>query len=71
MKAANTEGKYHVRFVMGKLKLAPRPVHTIPSLELCAAVLAVELHELIRDEMDIEVDSVKFFCLFVFFPPTQ
>lgn len=70
MRAANTEGKYHVRFVMGKLKLAPRPVHTIPSLELCAAVLAVELHELIRDEMDIEVDTVKFFFCLFFSPHT-
>lgn len=33
----------------------------IPHLELCAAVLAVELYELISDEMDLEVDTVKFF----------
>lgn len=39
---------------MGKSKLAPRPAHTIPRL-------AVELYELISDEMDLEVDTVKFF----------
>ncbi|XP_063758693.1 uncharacterized protein LOC134877201 [Eleginops maclovinus] len=61
MRATDAEGQYHVGFVMGKSKLAPRPAHTIPRLELCAAVLAVELYELISDEMDVEVDTVKFF----------
>lgn len=61
LRITDTEGQYHVGFVMGKSKLAPRPAHTIPRLELCAAVLAVELYELIRDEIDMEVDAVKFF----------
>ncbi|XP_018098170.2 uncharacterized protein LOC108705944 [Xenopus laevis] len=46
---------------MGKSKLSPKPAHTIPRLELCAAVLAVELYELIRDEIDIDLDAVRFF----------
>lgn len=61
LRATDTEGQYHVGFVMGKSKLAPRPAHTIPRLELCAAVLAVELYELIKDEIDMEVDAVRFF----------
>lgn len=61
LRDADTEGQYHVGFVMGKSKLAPRPAHTIPRLALCAAVLAVELYELISDEMDIEIATVKFF----------
>lgn len=61
LRAADVEGHYHVGFVMGKSKLAPSPAHTVPRMELCAAVLAVELYELIRDEIDIEVDAVKFF----------
>ncbi|XP_028996228.1 uncharacterized protein LOC114849211 isoform X1 [Betta splendens] len=56
----DSEG-HHVGFVMGKSKLAPRPAHTVPRLELCAAVLAVEIFELIRDELDVKVDNVKFF----------
>ncbi|KAJ8335408.1 hypothetical protein SKAU_G00387500 [Synaphobranchus kaupii] len=39
----------------------PGPDHTIPRLELCAAVLAVQMYELIRDEMDIHVDAVSFY----------
>lgn len=46
---------------MGKSRLAPCPAHTIPPLELCAGVLAVERYELIRDEIDAEVEAVKFF----------
>ncbi|XP_035808144.2 uncharacterized protein LOC118470918 [Amphiprion ocellaris] len=61
LRAADTGGQYHVGFVIGKSKLAPRPAHTVPRLELCAAVLAVEVFELIRDEMDIKVSAVKFF----------
>ena len=48
-------------FVMGKAKLAPLPEHTVPRLELCAAVLAVELAELISSEIDMELDDTIFY----------
>ncbi|XP_076849002.1 uncharacterized protein LOC143497110 [Brachyhypopomus gauderio] len=54
-------GQSHVGFIIGKSKLAPRPAHTVPRLELCAAVLAVELGELIAKEMDVDLRAVKFF----------
>ncbi len=47
---------------MGKAKLTPPDEPTIPRLELCAAVLAVEISDLILDEIDFRPDSVKFFC---------
>lgn len=37
LRAINNEGQCYVGFVMGKSKLAPRPAHTVPRLELCAA----------------------------------
>lgn len=46
---------------MGKTKLTPYSAHTIPCLELCAAVLAVDLAELITEESDIEIHGVKFY----------
>lgn len=61
LRALNSEGQWHTGFIMGKSKVSPRPAHTVPRLELCAAVLAVEVYELIRDEMDIEADAVRFF----------
>ena len=61
LRALDFDGKWHVGFVMGKSKLAPYPMHTIPRLELCAAVLAVELAEVIQSEIDIELEAVRFF----------
>lgn len=46
---------------MGKSKLAPFPAHTVPRLELCTAVLAVELMELIREEIDTELYNIHFY----------
>ncbi|MGH0125412.1 UNVERIFIED_CONTAM: hypothetical protein FKN15_068962 [Acipenser sinensis] len=51
----------HTGFIQGKTKLAPRPEHTIPRLELCAAVLAVELAELITSEIDMELNATNFY----------
>lgn len=61
LRTLDMEGHTHVGFVMGKSKLAPRPAHTIPRLELCAAVLAVEMTDLILDEMNIEIHRVTFY----------
>lgn len=61
LRSLDRNGQYSIGFVMGKSKLAPRPAHSIPRLELCAAVLAVEMYELIRDELDMKIDNVKFF----------
>ena len=62
LRAVTKEGCCEVGFVMGKAKLSPQPEPTIPRLELCGAVLAVELAELILDELDHKPDAVKFYC---------
>jgi len=59
LRTVDSEGQCHVGFVMGKSKLVPRPAHT--RLELCAAVLAVEVFEVIRDELDIKIDNATFY----------
>lgn len=46
---------------MGKAKLAPQSEPMILRLELCAAVLAVELADLIRGELDLKLDAIKFY----------
>ncbi|GAA6084831.1 uncharacterized protein LOC113098256, partial [Tachysurus ichikawai] len=46
---------------MAKSKLAPYPAHTVPRLELCVAVLAVELARLIKEELDVDLTAVKFY----------
>ncbi|KAM9385740.1 LOW QUALITY PROTEIN: glutamate receptor 3-like [Pholidichthys leucotaenia] len=61
LKVTDTAGNNHVGFVMGKAKLAPRPELTIPRLELCAAVLVVELTDLISSELDLHLDVVTYY----------
>ncbi|XP_034163934.2 uncharacterized protein LOC117598271 [Pangasianodon hypophthalmus] len=61
LKALQKDGQVEVGFVMGKAKLAPLSEPTIPRLELCAAVLAVEMADLIEDELDLELNDIKFF----------
>lgn len=61
LKTVSIFGDFQVGFIMGKSKLSPRPAHTIPCLELCVAVLAVDMADFVRDEMDIEFDKVTFY----------
>ncbi|XP_056410980.1 uncharacterized protein LOC130352649 [Hyla sarda] len=61
LRVIDTEGQSHVGFIMGKSKLAPRPAHTVPRLELCAAVLAVEMADMITTELDIEIHAINFY----------
>lgn len=57
-----TDGQCLVGFVFRKAKLAPQPQPNIPRLELCGAVLAVEMAEMILDEFDHKPDVVRFYC---------
>lgn len=61
LRVTDAAGHSEVGFLFGKTKLAPKPDITIPRLELCAAVLAVELAEVMSAELDIQVDDIKLF----------
>lgn len=60
MKVTDAEGKSELGFVFGKAKLTPQPEVTI-RLELCVAVLAVEIADMHAEEMDAQFHSVRFF----------
>ncbi|XP_064462753.1 uncharacterized protein LOC135373586 [Ornithodoros turicata] len=61
LKLTDARGHNHVGFILGKAKLAPKRGHTIPRLELCGAVLAVEMADVIISELDVCLDEVKFY----------
>lgn len=61
LRASDQNGKTEVGFVLGKAKLAPKPDLSVPRLELCAAVLAVELTELITEEINLKLDRIRFY----------
>ncbi|XP_060085125.1 uncharacterized protein LOC132564489 [Ylistrum balloti] len=55
------ENHSHVGFVIGKAKVAPKHGHTVPRLELCAAVLAVQLGQTIEEELGIPSEDMIFY----------
>lgn len=57
----NTSSNVNVGFMFGKAKLAPRPEIPVPRLELCTAVLAVEIAETTDNEIDTKLDVVTFY----------
>ncbi len=60
LKTVSSDGDHHIGFIMGKAKVAPTHGHTIPRLELCAAVLAVEITDVVCDSLNISPDAVTY-----------
>lgn len=58
LKVTDSNGNNQIGFVMGKAKLAPRPEHTVPRLELA---VAVELADLVSAELDLQLDAVTYY----------
>lgn len=46
---------------MGKTKIALSHGHTIPRLKLCSALLAVEIKQVIDEQLQMTLNSVKFY----------
>jgi hypothetical protein len=61
LRTVDTMNNIHVGFILGKSKLAPANGHSIPRLELCAAVMSAQLYDTICEELDMQFDSVHFY----------
>ena len=57
LRAVNTNGQVHCSLVMGKARVAPTKITTVPRLELSAAVLAARTSAMLRNEL--EIDDLK------------
>ena len=55
------DGSCYISFAMGKAKVAPVRGHTIPRLELCAAVLASEIAETVKENLDVNLHAMKYY----------
>ncbi|XP_042632019.1 uncharacterized protein LOC122148737 [Cyprinus carpio] len=60
LRAINKSNKVHCCLVMGKARVSPTKVTTIPMLELTAAVVAVQTSDMLRNELEIQ-DLKEFF----------
>jgi len=61
LKSVQDDGHIQVSFVLGKAKLASTHATTTPRLELCAAVLGVEVAELVIEELDLEPQAIVYY----------
>ena len=50
-----------IGFVMGKARVAQSKGHLIPHLELCAAVLPVEVADFVVKQLDVEIRNVRYY----------
>ncbi|XP_062573639.1 uncharacterized protein LOC134235517 [Saccostrea cucullata] len=57
---ARREDQKELGFILGKAKVAPSHGHTIPRLELCAAVLSTEIAQYISEQLDIDLSKFLF-----------
>lgn len=60
LRAEDQDGNFHQGLIVGKGKVAPKKAVTIPRLELCAAVLGVEISQIIHDQLDIDPTDIHY-----------
>ena len=61
LRIVDPEGNSQIGFVQGKSKLAPSHGHTIPRLELCAAVIATELAAFVQKHLNITAEHTYYY----------
>ncbi|XP_057700916.1 uncharacterized protein LOC130921262 [Corythoichthys intestinalis] len=60
LKYTNNENKIHCSLVMAKTRVAPTKITSIPRLELSAAVTAARLSNLLKSELNMDIDEEYF-----------
>lgn len=56
----NSQGEKHCAFLMGKARVAPLKLVTIPRLELTAAVVAVKIDKMLHQELQVPLQKSIF-----------
>lgn len=60
LRGEDQEGNLLQGFIIGKGKVTPKKAVTIPRLELCAAVLGIEISQIIQDQLDIDPKDIRY-----------
>lgn len=61
LKSVDRHGKCYTGLIASKARLSPWSRYTIPRLELCYAVMAVNLSEVTASEIDIHFTTITFY----------
>lgn len=56
----NSENRIHIAFLLGKARVTPLKVITVPRLELTAAVLATKVDTMLKEELNIKLEDSVF-----------
>ena len=60
LKSILDDGSVHVSLIMSKARVSPMKHVTIPRLELQAALVAAQMNEMIKEELDIPISKTYF-----------
>lgn len=55
MRTEDTHGHVYLSFILARSRVAPKRMHSIPRLELCAALVAAQLASVLERELTLEV----------------
>ncbi|KAJ7997480.1 hypothetical protein DPEC_G00229450 [Dallia pectoralis] len=57
LRTETSQGKVYLSFLLARSRVAPKRLHSMPRLELCAAVTGAQLSKLLERELTMKVDK--------------
>lgn len=58
MRTEDDEGRIHLSFILARSQVSPKRLHSIPRLELCAALVAAQLARVLEKELTLMVARI-------------